>query len=162
MAFDAFVQISGIEGESTDEKHPGWIEVITFDTEIRQKTSSTASSVGGGSSERADFKALTFSKLLDKASPQLALACAAGTHIDTIVIEIYRSGGERLKYTEYKLNNCLITRVVAAAEPGEFPAEIISVDFGKIVWTYTQQRRSGGTGAGQIAGGWDREKNCKV
>jgi type VI secretion system secreted protein Hcp len=162
MAFDTFVQIPGIEGESTDGKHPGWIEVITFDSGIRQKTSSTASNAGGASSERTDLKALTFSKLVDKASPNLALACAAGTHIDTIVLEIYRAGGEKIKYMEYKLSNCLITRVVTAAEPGEFPAEIISVDFGKIVWTYTQQRRSGGTAAGQIAGGWDREKNCKV
>jgi type VI secretion system secreted protein Hcp len=162
MAFDTFVQISGIEGESTDEKHPGWIEVITFDTGIRQQASSTASSAGGGSSERADFTALTFSKLVDKASPKLALACAAGTHIDTIVLEIYRAGGEKLKYMEYKLSNCLITSVVTAADPGEFPAEIISVDFGKILWTYTQQRRSGGTAAGQIAGGWNREKNRKV
>lgn len=162
MAFDTFVQISGIEGESTDEKHPGWIEVIAFNTKTRQRTSSTASSAGGGSSERADFSALTFSKLVDKASPKLALACAAGTHIDTIVLEICRAGGEKLKFIEYKLSNCLIKRVVTAAEPGEFPAEMVSVDFGKIQWSYTQQRRSGGGAAGQIAGGWNREKNCRV
>ena len=30
MAFDAFVKIDGIEGESTDEKHAGWIEVISY------------------------------------------------------------------------------------------------------------------------------------
>jgi type VI secretion system secreted protein Hcp len=162
MAFDLFVKISGIEGEGTDDKHPGWIEAVTFDTEILQKTSSTASSVGGGSAERADFKLLRFSKLVDKASPKLALACAAGMHIDTIVLEICRAGGEKIKYMEYKLSNCLIARVETAGGPGEFPVDHVSVDFGKIEWSYTVQRRSGGMAAGQIAGGWNREKNCRV
>ena len=27
MAFDAFIKIDGIPGESTDEKHKEWIEV---------------------------------------------------------------------------------------------------------------------------------------
>jgi type VI secretion system secreted protein Hcp len=30
MAFDAFIIIDGIEGESTDDKHRGWIEVLSF------------------------------------------------------------------------------------------------------------------------------------
>ncbi len=162
MAFDTFVKISGIEGESSDDQHSGWIEVIAFDTETLQKTSSTASSVGGGSAERADFRALKFSKLVDKASPKLALACADGTHIDSVVLEICRASGEKLKYMEYRLSKCLIAGVKTAAGPGEFPAEHISVEFGKIEWGYTQQKRSGGGAAGQIAGGWDREKNCKV
>lgn len=27
MAFDAFIKIDGIEGESMDDKHQGWIEI---------------------------------------------------------------------------------------------------------------------------------------
>jgi type VI secretion system secreted protein Hcp len=162
MAFDAFVKISGIEGESTDQKHPGWIEAIAYDTGTRQTTSSTASSAGGASAERADFKAFNFSKQVDKASPKLALACADGTHIDTIVLDVCRSGGDKLKFMEYKLSDCLICGVSTAGGPGEFPSEIISVNFGKIEWSYTQQKRSGGGAAGQIAGGWNLEKNCKL
>lgn len=30
MAFDAFVRIDGIEGESTDDKHQGWIEILSY------------------------------------------------------------------------------------------------------------------------------------
>ena len=32
MSFDTFVKIDGIEGESTDSKHSGWIEAIAFST----------------------------------------------------------------------------------------------------------------------------------
>ena len=30
MAFDAFLKIEGIEGESTDKAHPGEIEISSF------------------------------------------------------------------------------------------------------------------------------------
>lgn len=30
MAFDAFVKIQGIEGESEDERHQGWIKMIRY------------------------------------------------------------------------------------------------------------------------------------
>ena len=31
MAFDAFLKIDGIPGESTDDKHKDWIEILSFD-----------------------------------------------------------------------------------------------------------------------------------
>jgi type VI secretion system secreted protein Hcp len=80
MAFDAFIKIDDIEGESTDEKHPGWIEVLDCGVGIKQKISRTASSAGGASAERADFHDFNVTKQIDKSSPELALACANGTH----------------------------------------------------------------------------------
>jgi type VI secretion system secreted protein Hcp len=83
--FDGFVSIDGIDGESFDDRHPDWIEIMDYDLAVSQKVLRSASSVGGASTERAGFSVFSFSKQLDKASPQLALACAAGTHIDTII-----------------------------------------------------------------------------
>jgi type VI secretion system secreted protein Hcp len=162
MAFDTFVKIDGIEGESTDEKHQGWIEALYFETEIKQKISFTASSAGGASAERADFGDFIFTKQLDKASPKLALACAAGTHIDNIIIEICRAGTDKIKFMEYKLTNCLISKITTGGGDGDFPAETLKINFGKIEWCYTVQKRSGGGAAGNIAGGWSIEKNCKL
>jgi len=159
MAFDAFVRIDGIDGESSDEKHPRWMEIITLDTGLDQKKSSTASSAGAG---RVDFKPIRFSKLVDTATPSLALACADGTHIDTVVIELCRAGGDKLKFMEYKLRNCLISGVYAAGGPGELPAEIITVHYGKIEWRYTRQNRSGGGATGQVATGWSLERNSRL
>ena len=44
-SFDAFIQIDDIEGESTDARHAGWIEVLDYDLSVGQRPSSTA---GGG------------------------------------------------------------------------------------------------------------------
>ena len=161
MAFDAFIKIDGIDGESTDAKHADWIEIISFNCGVDQKASATASSVGGASAERADFDKFAFSKLLDKASPKLAVACAGGTHINNIVVEVCRSGTDKVKYMEYKMTNCIISSVKTSAG-GDFPGEDVAIDFGKIEWAYTVQKRQGGGASGNVAGGWDLQKNCKV
>jgi len=82
MAFDAFISVDGIEGESTDDKHSGWIEVPSCDVRVSQKISNTAICAGGASAERADFADFSFVKQIDSSSPKLALTCAAGTHIN--------------------------------------------------------------------------------
>jgi type VI secretion system secreted protein Hcp len=161
MAFDSFIKIDGIEGESTDDKHAGWIEMISFNPGLNQKTSATASSAGGGSSERADFQDFSFTKQLDKASPKLALACADGTHVDSIIVEICRAGTEKVKFMEYKMTNCIISGVDTTGG-GDFPSENVSINYGKIEWSYTVQKRQGGGASGNVAGGWDLQKNCKV
>ncbi len=161
MSFDGFMKIDGIEGESTDDKHQGWIEVLYFETKTNQKISSTASSAGGASAERADFKDFVFLKQLDKASPKLALACAAGTHIDEIVVELCRAGTDKVNYMTYKLINCLVSEINTKGGD-DFPKELLKVNFGRIEWIYTQQKRQGGGAAGNIAAGWDLEKNCKL
>ena len=164
MAFDAFIKIDGIEGESTDDKHRGWIECIQYGMGVQQTVSTTASSAGGAAAERADFESFAFSKLIDKSSPLLMLACAAGTHINEIIVELYRAGTEKIKFMEYKLNNSVIRSVVtSSSDPNHgFPVELVKINFGKIQWCYSLQNRKGGWTMGNIAGGWDLQSNCKV
>ena len=163
MAFDAFIKIDGIEGESTDDKHQGWIEIQSFGSGHSQTVSKTASSVGGASAERADFHDFYFEKLLDKATPRLALASADGTHIDKITVELCRAGTDKLKYMEFTMTNCIISEYLITGDGEDnFPLETIGVNYGKIQWAYTQQRRTGGVAAGNIATGWDLQRNCKA
>ncbi len=81
MAFDAFLKIDGIPGESTDDKHKEWIEIESYQQGLTQPASATASSVGGASAERVNFGPLIVSKLVDKASAKLFEACCTGKHI---------------------------------------------------------------------------------
>lgn len=161
--FDCFVQVDGIDGESTDAEHSGWIEATSFGVAISQNISTTASSVGGASAERADFSEFTFSKLIGKTSPLLSLACASGIHIKSIVIELYRAGTEKIKFMEYKLSNCMITAIKTGAKGSRFfPSEHVSINFGKIEFTYTLQKREKGWAAGNVACGWNLEKNTRI
>ncbi len=165
MAFDAFLKIDGIPGESTDDQHSDWIEVLSYKWGVSQPASGSASSSGGASAERADFQDFTIVKALDKASPKLALACANGQHIREVKLELCRAGGDKVKYMEYKMSNCMVTSVrPGGASQGTetLPQEEVSFNYGKIEWTYTQQQRSDGTGGGNVAAGWDLETNRRV
>lgn len=156
---DAYMKIDGIEGESTDQKHTGWIEVLDYDFCIAQKVSRSASTAGGASAERSDFSEFTITKMLDKSSPLLAQACAEGRHINSIVIELWRAG--KVKYMAYQLTNCLISSVSTYGDGG-FPEENIALNVGRFEIVYTQQSRSTGLALGQVACGWDRTRNCRV
>jgi type VI secretion system secreted protein Hcp len=165
MAFDAFLKIEGIPGESTDDKHKDWIEILSYSFAVTQKASGSASTAGGASSQRANFSDFSIVKALDKASPKLFEACASGKHLATVTLELCRAGGNKVKYMEYKMSNCIISSV----RPGgsshaseTLPLEEVAFNFGKIELSYTQQKRSDGSGGGQVAAGWDLEKNKKV
>ena len=165
MAFDAFLKVDGIPGESTDDAHPESIEILSYSAGVSQTASGSASSGGGASAERADFQDFSVVKALDKASPKLAVACADGTHIPTVTLELCRAGGDKVKYMEYKLSDCIVSSFRPGGSSGgaeTLPLEEVSFNYGKIEWTYTQQKRADGSGGGQVASGWDLEKNAKV
>jgi len=165
MAFDAFLKIDGIAGESTDDRHKDWIELLSYNYSVSQRPSASASTSGGASAERASFTDFTVVKALDKASPKLFEACATGKHIPSVTVELCRAGGDKLKYMEYKLSNVIISsnRPGGASHAGEtLPLEEVAFNFGKIELVYTQQKRADGSGGGQVAAGWNLETNKKV
>ncbi len=162
MAADNFLKIEGIKGESTDGKHKDWIEVLSFNWGVSQMASSTASSSGGGSVQRADFQDLAIVKLMDSASPLLFKACAEGAHCDEVKLELCRAGGDKLKYMEYKLTDVIISSVSIGGGGGGEPTESVTFNYGQIVQTYTKQARKGGGAAGNTVAGWDLTANQKV
>ncbi len=160
MAFDAFLKIDGIPGESSDAKHAEWVEIVSFSHSMDQPASATASSAGGATAERVNHGTFNFAHLLDKASPKLYEACCTGKHIKEVTLELCRSGGDKMKYMEVKLEQVLISKVAPSGTSGEgFPSEEVKLSYGKIKWTYTQQKRADGAGGGNVSAGWDLTAN---
>ncbi|MGI8742111.1 MAG: Hcp family type VI secretion system effector [Bryobacteraceae bacterium] len=162
MAFDTFVKIDGIPGESTDDKHKDWIEVLSFNHGVTQPSSATASSAGGGTAERTEHQDFSITKFVDKASPKLYESCSSGKHIKEVTIEMCRASGDKLKYMEVKMEQVIISHVApGGTSKGEhgFPTEAVSFNYGTIKWTYTQQKRADGSGGGNVTGGWDLTAN---
>jgi type VI secretion system secreted protein Hcp len=163
MPLDGFVKIEGIEGECSDDKHPGWIEIICYYNSLDNNIVNTQSSAGRACALRTEFGPFAFTKPIDKASPRIALACATGTHIETIIVELCRASSDKMTYMQYKLTNCIITSVRTSVTYGElFPSEDIEISFGRMEWCYTLHNSSGDGPAGNILGGWDQEKNAPV
>jgi type VI secretion system secreted protein Hcp len=162
MAFDAFLKIDGIPGESTDDKHKDWIEIQSYSHKVEQPASATASSVGGATAERVNHGTFDIVHLLDKASPKIFEACCTGKHIKEVTLELCRAGGDKVKYMEIKMEQVIVSKVDSlGASTGEagFPTEKVSFSYGKISFVYTQQKREDGTGGGNVSAGWDLTKN---
>jgi type VI secretion system secreted protein Hcp len=162
MAFDAFLKIDAIPGESTDDKHKEWIELLSFSHGISQPASGSASTAGGRSAERCDHQDFSVVKTLDKASPKLELFCCNGTHIKKINVELCRAAGDKQKYMEYNLSDVIVSSVRpgGSSKGGEtLPLEEVSFNYGKIEWVYTETDHSSGQPKGNVKTNWDLTAN---
>jgi len=165
--FNAFLKIDGIDGECKDSKHSGWITALSYTIGLSQSSSPIKGDAGGAAEGRSEFDDLVIRKYIDNSSPQISFFCAKGNHIAEVILELWRAGGEKMKYMEYKLTNAIIssvkTEVVKVEDSrgrqSEFPIETVGFDYGRIDWTYTPQSREGGTGEGDNSEGYDIEQD---
>ena len=164
MPFDTFLKIDGVDGETSDSKHKGEIEVLSFHWGVSQAITGTVSSSGTFSGQRCDMTAVAVVKQLDKASPKLAQGCAAGDHFKSATLTLCRSTGDKQPYMVYKLSDVLIENVsVGGASQGEggVPTEEVGLRYAKIELEYTVVGTDG-KAAGNVSGGWDLKENKKV
>jgi type VI secretion system secreted protein Hcp len=162
MAFDAFLKLDGIPGESTDDKHKDWIEVLSFSWGVSQPASGSASSGGARSAERCNHTDLQIVKSLDKASPKLFLNCCNGSHIGTIKLALNRATGDKQQYMLYQLSDAIVSSVRpgGTAQGGEtLPLEEVSFNYGKIELIYTETDHKTGKPKGDVKGFWDLTTN---
>lgn len=157
MAFDCFLKISTIPGESTDDKHKDWIEILSFSHGVSQPGSGSRSSGGAASAERVNHQDFSIVKTLDKASPKLNLSCCKGEHIPDVKVELCRATGDKTKYMEYKMTDVIVSSVRpgGSAQGGEtLPLEEVSFNYGKIEWTYTETDHKTGKPKGDVKAHW--------
>ncbi len=161
MAFDAFLKIDGVEGESTDDSHDKWIEVLSVSHALTQQ--STGPSGGGAhSGGRVDHADITVVKSMDASSPQLCLACCNGKSHPTAVIEYCRAGEKKQRFYKLELTDVVITSISPfASGGGDFPQEEMTLTYGTIKWTYTKTDTRGKPG-GDVVNGWDCKTNKKL
>lgn len=160
MAIDAYLQLGDIKGDSTDEKHKGWVEVRNVDWGVSQPRATSVSTAGGHTSGRAEVHEVSFDKLADIASPVLFQTCAMGKTIPKAKFEFFRADGDgaRVKYFELELENVMISNVHPNSGDGGLITEKVYLASSKMKVTYTQQRIGGGVG-GTTVGGWDSAAN---
>ncbi len=162
MAFDAFLKISTIPGESTDDKHKDWIEILSYHTGVSQPGGGARSTGGAGAAERCNHSDFSIVKVLDKASPKLFLSCCKGEHIPSVKVALCRATGDKQQYMEYSMSDVVVSgvRPGGAAQGGEsLPLEEVSFSYGKIEWKYTETDHKTGKPKGDVQANWDQVAN---
>jgi type VI secretion system secreted protein Hcp len=163
MAVDMFMKLADIKGESTDKKHGGEIDVLSFHWGVAQLgTSGRGGGAGGGKCQVSDF---SFVHKYDSSSPVLFQKCCTGEHVKDALFTARKAGGEQLEYLKIKLSDVLISSVrpgASAQGSDDVPLEEVSMNFGKCEIDYQPQGKDGKAAGGPIHGGWDVESNVKA
>lgn len=134
-AVDAYLKIEGVEGEATDNRHQGWIQVLSFQNAL-QAPSAAAS--------RAAFSDLCLEAFVDKSTPVLKQSCAAGRHIPSATLELITADANRARLYQIVLSNVLVSVANTSASTDQGSAsEVVCLNFGQIYWTYSEFDASG-------------------
>jgi type VI secretion system Hcp family effector len=100
-----FLKVTGVEGESRDSEHEGWIDVLSYSGSLIQPGSAiTGTSRSRGSVSMGD---ITVTKVIDKATPKLNEALLRGTILPKVELERRDSG----KSTIYTLKDVIIASI---------------------------------------------------
>ena len=157
---DYFLKIEGIPGESKDDAHPDEIDILSWAFGGAQAGS--FGGAGGGGSGKVNFQDLSFTKKLDKATPELLLKMADGTHITEAVLVCRKAGTEPLEYLKFTFSDLLVSSYSTGGSGGDvFPHENWSLNFSKYEVEYVEQNEDG-SGKSPVKTGWDIKKNVKA
>lgn len=162
MASDTFIKFDGIDGESTDDKHQKWIEVMSYSWGVHQ-AATTVSTAGSAPSARADFTDLSITKELDKATPKLFIHCASGQPIAKVEVDFCRAAGDtKESYMKYTMEEVIISSVsTGGGGDGSLPIETVTMNYGKLKQEYFETKRDTGKGASTGAVIWNLKTNKK-
>lgn len=148
---DYYLQIDDIKGESADEDHRDWIEVLSYSWGA--SSAGTAATGAGAAAARSTISDLTFVTGLSAASPLLFLATMDGRHIASAVLEGVTAGENRNRFLELRMSDVVITSYQSGGS-SSLPTDSASLAFAKITYSYWQQKADGSLG-GKTSVTWD-------
>ena len=142
MVTDFFIQIEGIDGESNEQNHQKWIEVIDFSHGAMQNVAIGKSHEVSGRGHLIPF---SFTHVVDKATPKLQHYCMTGQKINKIEFQVCRSIGNNqiptyeLTMESVKISKAEISTVARKVEADTAYQAIEKVELiaGKITWKVT-------------------------
>jgi type VI secretion system secreted protein Hcp len=132
----AYMKMTGLDGESTDEGHKNWILIESMSSGISRSINSGAKdNERRGATHVSD---VTISRQIDKSSVPLQVKAASGDLIDEVEIHFCQeSSGKREPFLKYKLAKVIVSSYSVGIASGESkPHESISLNFSKVDWTY--------------------------
>jgi type VI secretion system secreted protein Hcp len=169
MAFDAFVYFTGasskglvVAGESTDATYAAKkaFEIYSFSWGASNPVTigSATTGTGGGKVSISSFNLM---KKSDSASAKLFLACAQGDHFPQTDVVLRKAGGKAVEYLKYTFKEVYVESIQWSGSSGgdDTPTESVSLAFGSVQTSYTQQKADGTPISPDILAAWDLRTN---
>lgn len=160
MAMDMFIKIGALKGESRDAAHKEEIDILAWSWGL---SNSGSAQVGGGAGAgKVNVQDISFTKWIDKCSPDLMLAACNGKHFDKAVLTVRKAGESPLEYLIITAEDLIITSVSTGGSGGEDRlTENVTINFARVKVAYKEQTPTGGVGATPQMG-WNIAENVKI
>jgi type VI secretion system secreted protein Hcp len=156
-----YLKIDSIDGSATETGHKDQVEVETMSWGLARTVTHVT---GGGANKVGDapqFMEFSFQKRLDKASTKLFAACAAGTYIKKVVIDVVGTQeGKAEQFENIELDDVVVTSYTQGGTRGDLPSEQFALNFAKINFKQISRDTAGKTSP--MNAGWDVKENKKV
>jgi type VI secretion system secreted protein Hcp len=157
---DYFLKLDGIEGESTNAKHAGWLDVDSWSWGENQPVQPATGS--GASVGKVHFQDFRFTTRVSKASPKLFLACASGQHLKQAQLVGVKAGKTQQEFLTWTFSDVLVTAYeTGGTEGSDAPFDSVSMNFSKATVAYKAQKADGSLD-NAVTAGWDAKTNKKV
>ena len=163
-AVDYFLRIAGVDGESADAKHKGWIDVESWSWGETRPVAPAAPGGGAGAGNagagKVQVQDLHFVTRVSKASPKLFLACATGQHIKEAKLVGRKAGKDQHEFLTWTFTDLLVTGYqTGGAEGGDvLPGDQVALNFAKLKVEYRTQKADG-TLSSPVSAGFDVKTN---
>ncbi|MCP4287897.1 MAG: type VI secretion system tube protein Hcp [Gammaproteobacteria bacterium] len=138
-----FAKYEGIDGESQDANHQGWINILSLDWGGHRQDAANGGSRRRG---RAIIEDFVLAMAYEKASPKLQETCLKGKVIPKLEVELTSTFGNASEtYLKYELKNVAIISFQTNAEGGDemAPAVILANNFEEIKVVYSKFDETG-------------------
>lgn len=156
MAFDAFLEIEGVAGESRRKGFEKKIEIFSFSFGASNPTTIGAGS--GGGAGKVSLSSFNVMKKTDASSTALFNACCKGKHFTKGSITLHKAGGDSaVDFVKYQFEELFVSSIQWSGSNGgdDTPTESVAFSFGKVEITYTPQNADGSKGT-PVVGMWDQ------
>jgi len=137
-AVDMFLKMDGIAGESTDERHRGEIDILSFGWEIAPKSGDLV-----GRTAKVCAHDISFVKNVDKASPLLVQNAIVGSLIPAVQLSVRKAGAGQQEFIVIELTNVLISSVSHSVSSSTSQLETFTLNFASGKFTFKPQRADG-------------------
>ena len=161
MALDTFLKLGDINGESQDDSHKQWIDVLSWSWGMVQ--SGTTHMGGGSGGGKVNVQDIVFSKYVDNSSPTIMKFCCNGKHLKNAKLIVRKAGDKPLEYLQIEMTDVIISSygTGGSGDGLDRVQETIGINFGQVKTTYTPQKEDGSGGA-DVVHGWDIAANVEL
>ena len=162
MATDMFLKLGDIKGESRDQAHRDEIEISKWGWGMSQ-TGSMHTGSGGGAG-KVNIENLAISKVMDKSSPNLMMACSTGKHYPEARLVVRKAGGSSaVEYLVITLKEVMVVSYgTSAGNKDDVLYDRVALNFATVDVSYQPQKADGAKDGGPVKFGWNIRQNVKV